>query len=181
MLNIVLAEGIVLQHNGTLSIQGSEGEPTPIVDLLRPLLGQHINIAFHYVPPGGLDDSKWGYGSCLWQGRGDCPVEHHIPEHRLRMLSVKAEGVLVTDQGIWSVRQFDGVLKKLPLPLLEGHHARLAAAPVVDVAKMRESVANADLSQIEVLGQQAEQLRGVLEGIKQAADAAKIKTRGNNG
>lgn len=182
MFNIALAEGPVFQQGAQLYIQ-SEPKPRSFADLLNPFLGQQINIAFHFMPPDGLDENKWGYGSCLWQERGlPCPVGHHKPEHRLRMLSVKAEGVFQVDGAIWAIRQFDGQIKKLPLPLLEGHHSRIVVAPVVDVEKMREALSTVDASKIEVLGQQAEQLKGVLQNIKKAASALpKVTPGGENG
>jgi hypothetical protein len=181
MLNVIWAEGFVFQHEGTLVLQQEGKDPESLADLLSPMLNQHINIAFHFVPPNGLDETKWGFGSCTWEGRGTCPVEHHIPEHRQRMLSVKADGVLLALDGIWMVREFSGQLKKLPLPLLDGHYARLAIAPVLDIEKMRDALSASDMSKVEVLGQQAEHLQGVLQNIQQAAaDLPKLTPEGKD-
>jgi hypothetical protein len=142
------------------------GEQKSLIQTLEPLIGCQINISFHHTPPMPPDPTKWGGGCCYWQPYGWCPADHHNQPGML--LNVVGEGVLQMEDGLYTVKGFDGTIKDLPLHNLIGHDARVAAATAMDIAKMRESLDNmvGDLG-MEALGQKTDNLKEIMARLQQ--------------
>ncbi len=133
---------------------------------LDPLIGKQVNIAFHHTPPMPPDPTKWGGGCCYWQSYGWCPAGHH--EQPGLLLNVTGEGVLQVNDGVYSVKGFDGTVQDLPLHNLIGHEARVAAATMMDINKMRESLENmVGGMSAEALGEQTNNLKDIMERLQE--------------
>lgn len=158
----VLVEGVFDKDEGSFRIL-----PSPIAsfknvyDELHPLIGFRVRIAMHHLPPNlaALDDSRWGGGSCLWQP-SPCPAGHHVRPGYL--LNVTGEGVLRHEDGVWFLDQLDGSEFPLPFDQMVGHYGRIAAATLLDVDKLRDSLSLDDLAAVEGLSDKIESVKDLL-------------------
>jgi len=155
----ILMEGLFYESDGKL--QTDRGDF--VDEMLRPMIGEDIHLAVHYLPPIPIDSSKWGGGCCMWQPN-PCPAGHH--ENPDRLLNVTARGWLGQTDGQWWVEQLDGKRVMIPFNLLDGHQARVAAASVFDVEAMRDSLGSITPDQVETLGAQARDLRDLLANLQ---------------
>lgn len=139
---------------------------TTVVAELEPLVGQRVRLAMHHLPPSlaDLDESKWGGGACLWQPH-PCPAGHH--ERPGFLLNVTGDGVLRHEGGKWHLDRLDGTRLDLPFHLMAGHWGRLAAAPILEVDKMRDTLSIEDLEQVEALGSKLSSMKELLDRLKQ--------------
>jgi hypothetical protein len=160
----ILAEGDFYDDAGAIKVQ-CRGEIIDVSALLATLIGDEIHLAIHYVPPMPPDMTKWGGGCCNYQISGFCPAGHHTDPYRL--LNVHGQGVLRFNAHTgWCLEKFDGSRQEFPIKLLVGHHARLVAATVFDVEKMRDSISPMDMDQVDCLGVKAESLQDILVQLK---------------
>ena len=149
----------------TVTVQ-MNGKQTSLSDTLAPLVGSQVNISFHHTPPMPPDPTKWGGGCCYWEPFGWCPAGHHDQPGML--LNVVGEGVLQLEEGLYSVKGFDGTVKDLPFHNLIGHEGRVAAATMMDIAKMRESLDKmVGEMGIEALGQQTDSLKDIMARLQE--------------
>lgn len=144
---VILLEGLFYERDGQLHVEQDDGQHLVVQDALAPVLGQRIQLAFHHVPPHGVQVDKPGAGSCRFPGGTGCPVRHD--QHPTRMLSFVGEGVLHQDP--WRVVKFDGTVTGLPLAGMVGHYGRLGATMVADLERMREAVAKMDPTVLSTL------------------------------
>ncbi len=111
-----------------------------MTEALTPLVGQRVQFALHHLPPHGIEAGAPGAGSCRFpEGKG-CPVRHdEFPD---RLLGFHLDGVL---QGapIWGMQKFDGTVVSIPFGGMVGHFGRVAAATILDVEAMRDSLLKA--------------------------------------
>jgi len=161
----LLLEGVFYNKDSQLLCTSNKGVEN-LFDMLTSVEGQRIKFAAHHLPPTlQPDPSKWGGGCCLWQP-AKCPAGHSEKPTWLFNLSV--EGILVRSNAVWSIESFDGKTTALPLQtMLVGHYARVAAATMLDVEKMREAVASQDLPNVEGLASRAEDLRKLLSRLRE--------------
>ncbi len=163
----ILAEGDFYEEDGLVKVQ-CRGQVVSVTELLTPLLGEDIQLAIHYVPTEHPDATKWGGGCCHYQDSGFCPAGHH--EDPYRILNVHGQGVLRRDSEGWWLEKFDGGRQDFPVELLAGHHARLAAATMFDVGKMRDALKPEDLAKVEDLGVRATQLQDIITQMKKFSE-----------
>lgn len=112
---------------------------------LHALEGQRVRIAAHYLPVSPPDMSRPGAGSCLWP-IGKCPAGHQTRPDWL--FAMTGEGILsYKSKGLWVIEGLDGQEQQIPLgTLLPGHQARVAAASLLTIEEMRDTVTRAGLS-----------------------------------
>lgn len=167
---VVLLEGVFYKKDPSdFGVRQSAVGPETIVSHeLSPLVGTRVRVAMHHLPPNlhHLDESQWGGGSCLWQPL-PCPANHHVRPGYL--LNVTGDGVLRYDDQTseWWLDQLNGTRLDLPLPQMEGHFGRIAAATLFDVEKIRDSLSLEDLGQIEELGSRLTSVRELLDRMRQ--------------
>lgn len=125
----VVLEGICFAKGDDLHVREDVGQDASLKESLQPLVGRQVKLSLHYWPPFSPDKTKWGYGSCLWEGAKECPAGHHIEP--LRMLHVSEEGELRYDEKDWWVGGH-----RLPRELLPGHRIRLLSVALVDLTKL---------------------------------------------
>lgn len=139
-----------VEHNGTL---------VDLVGLLSSHEGRDVEAVVYHFPLGGLDPTKPGAGSCLWES-GKCPYHRDKPS---AFHSVKARGVLARNEHGWSVGD-----TPLHLDFLRGHYAGIVLFPVPDLsASTPSAVTPEDLS---VLSSYMGQMQDLL---------AQVRTRRN--
>lgn len=155
----VFAEGDFYLDGDSLKVK-FRGDITDVTQVLESLLGEEIQLAIHYVPPMPPDMTKWGGGCCNLQATGYCPAGHH--EDPFKLLNVHGQGVLRHGSDAWYLEKFDGTKQIFPVHFLAGHHARLVAATVFDVEKMRDSLPSAVAEQVDSLGTKAKSLQDIL-------------------
>jgi len=161
----LLVEGVFYKTDSRLLCASDRG----VVDvnaMLSPLQGQRVRLAAHHLPPNPPDPTKWGGGCCLWEQTGRCPAGHHARPTWLFNLS--HEGILVQDGATWVVESFDGTRTPFRLEeMLVGHQARVAAATVLDLEKMRDALGAAGGSdEVESLVERANDLHDLLSRIR---------------
>jgi hypothetical protein len=164
----VLVEGLFHETDLGYVIQpDGYGPQKAVEDELNPLVGQRVRLAMHHLPPNlnNPDESKWGGGSCLWQPHR-CPAGHH--DRPGFLLNVTGDGVLRrdADRGRWHLDLLDGSRLDIPFHMMVGHIGRLAAATLVEVDQMRDSLSMDDLDKIEGLGAQLHSMKELLERLK---------------
>lgn len=160
----ILIEGHFTYEMGGLVCHAAQGRVL-VDEVLSPFEGKRVRIAAHHLPPMPPDPTRWAGGACRWQDQGLCPAGHHARPTWLYNESV--EGVLErAGLGDWVVVAFNGTRTNLPLAqLLVGHSARIAAATVVSVEKMRESL-------------EAKGMQGTVEGMtERVADLRELLGR----
>lgn len=135
--HIAYTEGI-FEGEGLFVREDEKDKAIWVTELLAPLLNQSVRLALVQAPPGKIDPEKWGGGCCLWQSKGYCPAGHHQDPYFL--LNFAFEGVLSKTGDTFHITVFDGSVKTLPLPQMEGHYGRLAVATLLDVEKMRDAL-----------------------------------------
>lgn len=161
----ILAEGDFYKEDGILKVV-HRNQVIEIHPLLKPLLGEEVQIAIHFVPSENPDLTKWGGGCCNLQESGFCPAGHHKDPYRI--LNEHGQGVLNLDSdGRWWLQKFDGTRQTIDIGLLAGHHARLVAATVFDVEKMRDSLSPEAMEQVEGLGVKATRLQDLIGQLNQ--------------
>lgn len=123
-------------------------------EALSGFVDHEVTIELHHFPPGPVDKSLPGGGSCLWGGH--CPHGHQVRPGWLHAQSVS--GILTHEQDAtqWVV---GGV--PLRLDLMPGHYGRLILVDD-DALKRRPS---ADAS-VDALLQEAGQMASLLESLK---------------
>lgn len=165
----VLIEGDFYEEGDTIKAR-SRGQIVDVGGILAPLVGEEIQMAIHYVPPNPPDPTKWGGGCCNLQETGKCPAGHDQDPYRI--LNVHGQGVFRCDPTSsrcpWWLEKFDGTRQDFPLYLLIGHHARLVAATVFDVERMRDSIGPDAAEKVENMGVRVENLKDILERMKSA-------------
>lgn len=161
----ILVEGDFYEDQGSIKVQ-YRGHVVDVNALLEPLVGEDIQLAIHFVPVDNPDPAKWGGGCCYCQSEGWCPAGHH--EDPYKILNVHGQGVLKHEDGNWWLQKFDGSRQDFPIRLLARHHARLAAATIFDIGKIRDSLNPEDLAKVEDLGVKATQLQDILGRLKQS-------------
>ena len=177
---VLLIEGVFYERGGDIYVTMG-GSEVSVVERLQSMVGQNIRFAMHHALPGVIDETKWGGGCCLWQPV-PCPAWHHL--NPAFLLNVSVEGVLrhaVLRHGgtdVWRIEQFNGINQDLPLAMLVGHYGRVAAASLVDVAKMRDQVfTSMDSAQVDALGVQAQDIKQVLQRLQQQMNGGQDKPK----
>lgn len=130
-----------------------DGDLRLVGSALEHLIGHEVSVELHHYPPGTVDKSLPGGGSCLWGGH--CPHGH---QHRPGWLhSQSVSGILTYDEKAaqWVV---GGV--PLRLDLMPGHYGRLI---VVDDDALKPPSPDASLDD---LLHEAEQMSALLESLK---------------
>jgi len=152
----VLLEGLFFTSpEGDLQVQTETGENIPVRDRLVPLVGQHIQLAVHHVPSGGIDLAAWGWGSCQWKP-ADCPAGHHKKPGFL--FSFAGNGVL--EQDPWRLGS-----THIRFSMMPGHYGRLAAATIPDIESMKDEMAAMDPDVLGVkISELHEMVRKLSEG-----------------
>jgi len=135
--NAILVEGLFYEQAGAVCIEQDNGQHTTFDDVLGPVVGHRVQLALHHLPPHGIEPGKPGAGSCRFPGGVGCPVHHDRFPNRL--LSFHMDGVLQSSP--WRLEKFDGSVQPLPVNGMIGHYGRLGAATMLDVDKMRETLA----------------------------------------
>lgn len=157
----ILLEGVFYQRDGVLYCASDKGEQ-PVWANIEPMLGTRIRIAAHHLPPNPPDPNRWGGGCCLWESVGYCPAGHHTAPMSLHNFS--EEGVLRQEGAVWSLLDFRGHEHALDMVRwLNGHHARIAAATLLDVEQMRESLDSLSVDSLDTLGVKASDLLSLIE------------------
>ncbi len=91
----ILLEGLFfISPQGELSVCSDSGDVSSVSDRLLPLVGQHVQLAMHHLPSGGVDLDAWGWGSCKWRP-AECPAGHHTKPGFL--FSFSGNGILRQD------------------------------------------------------------------------------------
>lgn len=160
-----------------LWVQEAEGHPHSVYDALEPFLDKQVVFSAHHLPTTPINPALWGGGSCLWEGKGDCPFGHH--KHPTRLFNQSGEGYLVnnlvidpggqTAAGGWWLEKFDGMTERLFFDdAMVGHRGRIAVAEMLSVEQMRDVVAKAgSMGSVEGLGAKASELRDLMERLSQ--------------
>ena len=165
---VVLAEGVFYEEKAEVLIrQGPVAPAKSVLEELTPLVGKRIRLAMHHLPPNlqALDESKWGGGCCLWQP-APCPAGHH--ERPGYLLNVTGDGVLrYDDKGSWHLDMLDGSKLRLPFDQMVGHFGRLAAATLLDVDKLRDTLSPDDLDQVTAMSSKLGSIKEMLERMRQ--------------
>ena len=158
----LLIEGVFYEEDGVIKAsRDGSAEKVLVEETLAAFVGEQVQIAIHHLPPHPINPDRWGGGCCLWEPSGKCPAGHH--EHPDYLLNVAGQGVLHRDGSKWFLDKFDGSRQEFPLSLLVGHTARVVAACLFDVEKMRESLGNlGGPVTVETLGVRAEKLKDLL-------------------
>ena len=137
---VLLIEGLFYDRGGDLFVEQDHGVHRSVTEALSPLVGQRVQFALHHLPPHGIEAGAPGAGSCRFpEGKG-CPVRHdEFPD---RLLGFHLDGVL---QGApsWGMQKFDGTVVPIPFSGMVGHFGRVAAATILDVEAMRDSLLKA--------------------------------------
>lgn len=172
----ILVEGLFYEHtdNGELFIERDDGVHVSWMSVIEPVLGQHIQLALHHLPPNGLELGKPGAGSCRWPDGVGCPVRHDLSPDRL--LSFHMEGVLTeghklvsgADGPNWTMMGFDGIRKEVPLRGMPGHYGRVGAASLMDVEKMREALMGVSSEALAASGVNVTDLEAMLDRLRKA-------------
>lgn len=135
--NLLLIEGLFYQRGADLYIEQDSGVHRSVTEALLPLVGQRVQFAMHHLPPNGLQAGEPGAGSCRFPQGVGCPVQHDKrPDH---LLSFHLDGVL-RNTPTWGVEKFDGKVVSIPFVGMVGHFGRVAAATILDVEAMRDSL-----------------------------------------
>ena len=160
-LRTVLIEGLFYRDtNGKIN---TDKGVDPVAQL-EPFLDLDIQFAVHFLPSFPVDETKWGGGCCHWQPN-PCPAGHH--DHPDRLLNMAVRGVLGRNPDeTFTIRTFDGKTIPVPLDMLDGHDARIAAATVFDVEVMRDALGDFTPENLEALGVRATNLRDLLAQLK---------------
>lgn len=140
---IVLIEGLFYNRDGDLFVEQDNGEHRSVLTTLLPLVGQRVQFAIHHLPPHGIQAGEPGAGACKFPGGKGCPVGHDV--HPDRLLGFHLDGVLQNNPS-WGLTKFDGTVAPIPFAGMDGHYGRVAAATIVDVEAMRESLLKAAVS-----------------------------------
>jgi len=161
--HVVLLEGVYATQNNARVVVG-DSSTTDVVEEFRRLTGREVKVLLQHVPPVVYSD-RWGGGSCLWEGSGNCPAGHHLNPGFL--LNVDLDGVLEEDEvsGTWSVRSATES-HILPLSMLEGHHVRVVVVPLPDLEAMKASLEAGDPTKALELGAQIKRLSEVLSQLR---------------
>jgi hypothetical protein len=155
----VLLEGLFyLDENGVLQVRSDGGSIQSVETVLRPLVGEHIQLAVHHLPTGGVQPGAWGWGCCQWKP-AECPAGHHNKPDFL--FNFSGNGVL--QQEPWRLNLFTGGSSEIDFAKMPGHLGRLAAATVPDVEKMRDSLASLKESGSGVMGVKVDELRDMVQ------------------
>lgn len=161
---VIILEGLfALSNEGHIQVHQADGQVVDVLDQLMPLVGQRVRIALHHVPPSPPDPNRWGGGCCHWQP-SKCPAGHHVEPASLH--NVSFEGLFLVRDSRFEVVHLNGKVHSVAFGLLLGHDARIAAASLLDVAAMRESLEKQGLADVETLGGQAKDLREILARFK---------------
>jgi len=157
----ILIEGLFYKDaEGCLKARSFDGTETSVEEILKRFRGREIQLAMHHLPNIPLVPDRWGGGCCMWQASGKCPAGHH--EDPSFLLSVAGRGVLDCPDG-WQLVTFEGEVVSIPLHQMEGHYGRIAAVTIVDLEKLRESLAKTvGMDRVEAIGVQASQLQAML-------------------
>jgi len=181
----LLLEGIFYHDSdsGHLMLESDAGDHINVIKALMRLNQRQVQISVHHLPPMPPDPTKQGGGCCLWGGDDPrfqtaggttfCPFGHH--KEPTKLLNVVAQGFLDLRVGFYesettfAVQRFDGTEVVLPFEYhLAGHRARIAAATVMDIEKMRDVLLKAGgLEQVEGLGDQVTDLRDILRRLQE--------------
>lgn len=162
----VLIEGIFSDRKGHLIATRDDGVEVIVDQVVAQLEGENVQIAVHHLPPHPVMPDRWGGGCCYWEPAGECPAGHHKQPGFL--LNVSGTGVLCRDGTGWWLLQQGGKRLDLPFNLLEGHDSRIVATTVFDIEKMKDALA--DHPDLETLGIQADNLRDMLQQLRQFVD-----------
>jgi hypothetical protein len=165
-MRTLLLEGLFYISEGKLVTEDGDD----LYEQLVPFVGQDIQLAMHFLPPNPPDMTRWGGGCCMWQP-AECPAGHH--DHPDRLLNIALRGVLGRDVDRWFIDTFEGNQVDLPFALLDGHHGRVAAATVIDMQAMQESLANITPEALETLGVRANNLRDLVSRLREFTGATK--------
>ncbi len=161
----ILVEGLFyLRDDGSLFIEQDDGEHVSWDDTMAPVVGQHVQLAVHHLPPNGVEPDKPGAGSCQWPAGVGCPVKHdQFPD---RLLSFHMEGVLSGSP--WLMRKLDGTSFDIPWRGMPGHYGRVGAATIIDVEKMREQLAGLTPEALAATGVNVADLEIMLDRLRKA-------------
>lgn len=159
---VVLVEGLFYDRDGLLHVEQDNGAHVCIQTLLQPMFGVRVQFAMHHFPPQGIQVGQPGAGSCRFLGGQGCPVRHDL--HPDRLLAIHQDGVLKTDP--WGLTKFDGTTVVLPFSGMPGHFGRVTAATIVDVEKMRDSLASMGPSAFTGMDVTAQDLEVVLARLR---------------
>lgn len=161
----ILLEGLFHGSASGLQVEQDDGVHVSVSDTLHTLVGQRIQFALHHLPPGAVVQPDLpGAGSCRFPGGKGCPVGHDI--HPDRLLSFHMDGVL--RQNPWALQRFDGSVFVIPWQGMVGHFGRLAVATIVDIEKMRDSLAGMDPASFTSAGLGSQDLEKILGKLRKA-------------
>ena len=167
--------GVVCEGFNHLLVHQHDGTTPSVYDALKPFIGERVRVSMHHLPQMPINPTRWGAGSCLWEGTGvDCPFGHAKDPSRL--FNIAEEGVLAFDldhtknSGGWWLETFEG--RRIPLLMayaLGGHQGRVAVATAMSVEQMRESLEKSGgLDSVEALGSKVTDLRDLLSRLGKA-------------
>lgn len=159
MASLTLLQGVV-PTEGPLRLDRHETPTTvDITGLLAPHEGREVQLIAYHFPHGGLDPTKQGGGSCLWES-GKCPYHTVTPTS---LYAAKARGILHRkDNGEWFVDD-----TPLRLDVLRGHHAGIVLFPAPDATASPSAVTPEDMSG---LSSYMEQVQGLLTQVRARRD-----------
>ena len=164
--NAVFLEGLFYEQGGSFFVEQDGGIHTPLMTSLTPLLGSRVQFAVHHLPPGGVQPGQPGAGSCRFPAGVGCPVQHD--KYPDRLLSFHLDGVLRADP--LRIEKFDGSVVPVPLGGMVGHFGRVAAATIVDVEAMRESLAGLNPSAFTSAGLGSQDLEEILSRLRKTME-----------
>lgn len=167
--NTLYLEGHFKLSQGQSIVRKDNGEEVCLLDILKPLLNHRVHFAIHHLPPKGIEADKPGLGSCFHPDGKGCPAKHATHPHRL--LSFHLDGTLKSNP--LRVVKLDGIEVPVPLAGMYGHYGRLAAATILDIDQMRDSLKDLDLESMAPNGVPAEDLKKLLGQLTQNLDGSK--------
>ena len=162
----ILVEGLFYERDGAVCVEDDGGVHSTVDDILTPVADERVQLAISHLPPNGIEPDQPGAGSCRYPGGVGCPVEHD--KHPTRLLSFHLEGVLRSEP--WRLEMFDGSSKTIPFGGMVGHFGRVAAATIIDVEAMRESLAGLDPEALAAAGVGASDLAAMLEKLQKSVE-----------
>jgi len=169
--NTILIEGLFYRDpTGRLLSKSSRGTVV-VEETLGQLLGHEVQLAMHHLPEIPLIPDQWGGGCCMWQASGRCPAGHH--ENPSFLLSIAGRGILQHREDGWHLATFEGEDISIPLHQMEGHLGRIAAVPIIDLEKMKDSLSDSDIEKTSLIGIQAQQLQGILRQLQETLKGIK--------
>lgn len=134
--------------------------------------GHRLRVLAHHRPPEPIQQDRWGGGSCMFEGQGECPFGHHAnPNHLFTFNKVgELRHRFLDGRDAWVVGADD-----LEVDLLVGHRSQITIINLPDFEEIDRKVQsfNPDTLEGSSVDEMIEHVSSLRDYLSQLQDMAK--------